>query len=161
MVNTRKQLNKKIVSRLRSYQRGLTLLETVLSLAIFGILLLGIITAIARLQANTDLDMTAFSWVESLRRAEELSRAVQNDSSWGAKIATATITIFKGTSFAARDSSFDEVLDITGDISISGADEFVFTRLAATTTAGTTTLTHSLINESRTISINSKGNIEL
>jgi len=139
--------------------KGLTLLETVLSVAILSILAVGVTSAISRLQGKNDLDIAAISGVEALRMAEELSRAVDRDSNWGVQMASSAITLFKGASFASRDSAFDEVIEISSDISISGASEYVFTRRNATTTPGTSTLTHILINESREVVVNSKGTI--
>jgi type II secretory pathway pseudopilin PulG len=137
---------------------GITLLETVLSIAILGLLGLGIMGAIVQFQTRTDLDAATLTGVDGLRRARSLSRAVLNDSSWGVKFATGTITIFKGASFAARDASFDEELDINPDISILNSDEFVFARFGATTTASaTTTLFHAGVGASNTISVTSGG----
>lgn len=151
MANMRKLLNN---------SSGLTLLETILSVAIIGLLILGVTTAISGFEARSDLDTAILGEVGALRRAEELSRGVAHDSNWGVKLATGTITIFKGSSFASRDSTFDETVEINPDIAILGAAEFIFFRLAATTTnIGTTTLFHTIIGESRTVNINEKGTI--
>lgn len=140
-------------------ESGFTALEIVLSIAIMGFIVGATVTSIARFQTRNDLDLSVVSGVGALRRAEELSRAAHNDAQWGVKFATGTITIFQGSSYASRNSTFDEAIEIGPDIYASGTNEFVFTKAHATTTAATTTLVHNTIGESRTITVNKKGTI--
>ncbi len=141
-------------------RRGVTLLEVLLSIAILGILGAGTTSAILRFHGKSDLDFAVTMGASSLRRAEELSRAVSSDQTWGVKFATGTITVFRGASYALRDSSVDEATAIGPDIYASGADEYVFTKVYATTTAATTTLVHNVLGESRMIMVNAKGTID-
>ncbi len=108
-------------------------------------------------QNRNDLDIATVAIAQSVRRAQLLAQAVDGDVSWGVKIQSGSIAVFKGTSYAARDTTFDETFDVPTSITPSGVSEIVFakfTGLPATT--GTTTLT-SNINETRTITINAKG----
>lgn len=141
--------------------RGFTLLEVLLAIATLAILVGVSAPVLQNFQGRSDLDAAVMTQVATLRRAEELSRGISNDSQWGVKMATGTATLFKGSSFSTRDSSFDESAEISEYVSISGANEFVFSRLGATTTAiGTTTMLFLTTGDSRSITVNKKGSIE-
>lgn len=137
--------------------RGFTLLEVLLSLAtIAGIA--GISMPIYQsFQVRNDLDIAATTMAQSFRRAQVLAKASDGDASWGVHIQSGSITLFKGTSFAARDTTLDEIFVVPTSITPSGVSEIVFAKFTGLPTAtGTTTLTSS-INETRTITINGKG----
>lgn len=139
---------------------GFTLLEVVLVIGIMSALIALSTVSIARFQQKNDLDLAATNAVDALRLVEERARGVDGDASWGVQFATGTITVFRGNSFAGRDSAYDEVTALNGDIVASGTVEYVFARFAATTTnAGTTTLTHQGLGESRDVGVNAKGTI--
>lgn len=137
--------------------RGFTLLEVLLSIAIIG-LITGIgIPVYQSFQVRNDLDIATVSIAQSLRRAETLAEAVDGDISWGIRVQSGSITLFKGTSYAARDTNFDEVFQVPTSIAPSGVQEIVFAKFTGLPqTTGTTTLT-SNTNETRTITINAKG----
>lgn len=137
--------------------RGFTLIELMLSLA-----LIAIITAVAlpvsrTFQSRNDLDVAANTVAQTLRRAQTLSQGMDGDTTWGVQVATGSVTLFRGTSYAARDTSFDELTTLPATISSSGLTEIVFSKFSGDpTSTGTFTLT-GLENEIRTITINTKG----
>lgn len=139
---------------------GFTLLEVVLVIGIMSALVALSTVSIARFQQKNDLDLAATNAIGALRLAEERARGVLYDAPWGVQFATGTITIFRGASFAGRDSVYDEATALNDDIVASGTAEYVFARFAATTTnAGTTTLTHQMLGESREVHVSAKGTI--
>lgn len=137
---------------------GFTLLELLLSVAIIS-LLAGISLPVYRtLIKKNDLDVATNTIVSSLRRAQTLSRAVDGDISWGLNAQNGSITLFKGTTYAARDANFDEIFEVPSTISISGQAETVFTKFyGLPQTTGTINL--STEGDSKSISINAKGAI--
>lgn len=143
-------------------QRGFTLLEALLSIGFISVLS-GLSLPIYQSFVNrTDLDVTAQSVADMLRRAQVYSRGVSGDSQWGVKIEPSAATLFKGGTFAGHDASFDEVTAIPSSMGLSGSlDEVVFSKLSGAPTptpAPTYTLTlMTLNNETRTITINAKG----
>ena len=143
----------------RSSADGFTLIEVLLSVALLS-LIIGIGAPVYQaLQVRNDLDIATNTVTQLLRRAQVLSQAAEGDISWGVSIQSGAITLFRGTSFAARDASFDETFDLPGSIVPSGLGEVVFAKfLGVPQTTGTVTLTAS-INEVRTITINEKGAI--
>ena len=137
---------------------GVTLIEVVLSLALI-VLIFGIATPIYQdYQIRNGVDISVNTIVENLRRAQILSEAVDGDSTWGVNITSGNITLFKGASFVARDSSFDESSDMLSSILPSGLTEIVFSKLDGfPNNVGILTLTAN--GTSRTISINEKGTV--
>lgn len=137
--------------------KGFTLIEIILSLAT--------ITAIAGIslpiyqsfQVRNDLDIAAVTIVQSIRRAHVLAHASDGDTSWGVHAQNGSMTLFKGASYATRDTSFDELFDMPTSITASGATEILFAKFSGLPqTTGTLTLT-SNTNETRTITINAQG----
>lgn len=136
---------------------GFTLIEMILSVTIIGIMTAIIVPIYYSFQVRNDLDIAATTTAQSLRRATLLSQAVDGDTSWGVKIQTGNITLFKGISYVVRDITYDEVSNLPTSITPSGLSEIVFTKfLGLPVSTGTVTLT-SNANETRTITINAKG----
>ena len=136
---------------------GFTLLEVLLSLAAIAVISGIAVPVYQSFQMRNDLDIATVEIAQSLRRAQTLAQAVDGDISWGIKIQSGSITLFKGANYAARDTAFDELFDLPANITPSGISEIVFTKFTGLPqTTGTATLT-SNNNETRTITINSKG----
>jgi prepilin-type N-terminal cleavage/methylation domain-containing protein len=138
---------------------GFTLIEAILVVAMIGILT-GISVPLSQnFQNRNELDIAANATAQSLRRARVLSQSVAGDTSWGVKIQTGSVVMFKGASYATRDTTFDETFTIPSNLTISNLSEVVFTKFTGLPqSTGTTTIT-SLQNESKNITINSQGRI--
>jgi prepilin-type N-terminal cleavage/methylation domain-containing protein len=136
---------------------GFTLIELLLSVSVITIIAGTSVPIYQSFQVRNDLDIATVSTAQSLRRAEILATAVDGEISWGVKIQSGNIAVFKGVSYAARDAAFDEIFDMPTSIIPSGVSEIVFAKFTGVPqTAGTITLT-SNANETRTITINAKG----
>lgn len=138
---------------------GFTLLEVLLSVAIIA-LIAGLGTPVYQsFQTRNDLDVAANTVAQSLRRAQVLARASDGDTTWGVDVRSGGTTVYKGPSYAARDSTLDELFDVPTSITPSGIGGTVFSKFTGLPqTTGTITLT-SNANETRTITINEKGTI--
>ncbi len=141
-------------------QRGFTLIEMGLSIALLAVIAGIGVPVYQALQVRNYLDVAATSLTQDYRRAQVLSQASQGDSSWGVHVDNiAGITLFKGTGYATRDASYDEVYSIPASISITGLLSVVFSRLTGLPQmTGTTTFT-SNTNEGRTVHINTEGTV--
>jgi prepilin-type N-terminal cleavage/methylation domain-containing protein len=136
---------------------GFTLLEVLLSIALIAVMAGVTIPVYISSQVRNDLDIATVEIVQTLRRGQILAQAVDGDTSWGMRVASGSITLFKGASYAARDSAFDEIFEVPTNIAPSGITEVVFSKFTGLPqTAGTITLTSST-NETRNIVINQKG----
>ena len=143
--------------KINNSSRGFTIIEVMLSLAVIAIIL-GVSTPIYQsFQVRNDLDIAATTIAQSMRRAQALSQAVDGDTTWGVDVRSGSITVYKGASYATRDTTFDELFDMPTSITPSGLGGAVFTKFTGLPqTTGTITLT-SNANEVRNITINSKG----
>ena len=136
---------------------GFTLLEILLVVAMMALITSFAPPVFMQLHNKTGFDSNAATYASSLHRAQNLSEAVKNDSSWGVKITNNDVTIFKGASYDSRDINFDEVSTLRSKINISGADEFVFNKMYGTPMLfGTTTFSNET-GETKNISVNSTG----
>jgi len=159
MKRTYRPVNK-IPKKLKSYHlpasKGFTLLELLLSVALISVIAGFSLPVYRTLIKKNDLDITVNSIAVSLRRAQVLSQAVDGDTTWGVKVQSGSIVVFKGVSYAARDTSYDESFDLQTSISPGGTTEVVFAKLTGLPqSTGTTTLTSE--SDTRTVSINAKG----
>lgn len=140
-------------------RQGLTLLELALSIALIGMLTAITVPLYQSFQVKNDLDLTTTHVAQTFRRAQLLSQAVDGDTTWGVAVTTESITLFKGSSYAARETEYDEVTDLPTSLSASGLTEVVFSAMHGfPNTTGTLTLT-STTAESRTLILNEKGTV--
>lgn len=146
--------------RLSSKSQGFTLLELLICISIIGILTALSTPVYESFARRNDLDLTTETVVSMLRRAQTYATAVDENSSWGVELQATTITLFKGSSFGARDTLFDETLGVPGSVTMGGLGEVrfaVFTGLPSAT--GNVTLT-SNTSDVRTITVNAKGLVD-
>ena len=95
-----------------------------------------------------------------VERAQVLSQAVDGDTTWGVKLQTSGISLFKGASYAGRDINFDEDYSLNGNVTPTGVTEVVFSKLLGIpNTTGTLTLTNTN-SEVQNITIGSKGQLD-
>lgn len=140
-------------------QTGFTLLEVLLSVGVIS-LIAGIgIPIYQTFQNRNDLDIASTTIAQTLRRAQILSQAVEGDISWGLRLQNDSVTLFKGTSFAVRDSSVDEVTQISASIMPSSLTEVVFTKFTGLPQTIGSFILSSVNNETRTITLNAKGTV--
>lgn len=136
---------------------GFTLIEILLSIAAIAIIAGIAVPVYQSFQVRNDLDIAAVEIVQTLRRAQILSQAVDGDIDWGVYVQGGSITLFKGASYAARDINFDEVFEVPASIIPSGISEIVFTKFSGNPRIISVIMLTSNTDETRNISINPKG----
>jgi type II secretory pathway pseudopilin PulG len=137
---------------------GFTLIELILSLSIIMVLTGLSIPVYAAYNNRSNLDISAQTVAETFRRAEAYSRAAKNDSGWGVHIESESITLFKGTAYASRDTAYDELTALSSSIASSGLTDIYFTKITGVpTTSGTTTLAFINTNDTRAINVSTVG----
>jgi len=145
---------------MRRNQRGFTLVELLLSMMIIVVVSGLSIPLYESFNRRNDLDITAQTVASAMRRAQAYSRAPSNDAAWGIKLQSNNIVIFQGTSYAARNATYDETINLPGSITGSGLTEIAFGKLSGAASAtGTYNLT-STTNSTKAISVNAKGTID-
>jgi Tfp pilus assembly protein FimT len=111
------------------------------------------------LQNSNGLDVTVNTLVQDLYQAQILSRSEQDGTSWGVAIAGQTIDFYAGSSYATRNTAYDNIFTMPVTIVTTGPSEIDFSKLyGLPTTTGTFTLTSAKIT--RTVVINAVGMVD-
>lgn len=140
--------------------KGFTLLEVLLVVVLIGALAALSAPIYNSYKLRNDFDIAVNTTAQALYRAQVLSQSVDGDSAWGVYIQTGNIVIYKGSSYASRDSNYDEEYDINNKIAISGENEINFNKFSGLPqTTGNIILT-DINNEVETININSQGMVQ-
>lgn len=139
---------------------GFTLIELLLTLAVIA--LLGALSApyFMTFHISSQSNTTTQEIVQSLRRAKIRAIASENDDNWGLALKDQKITLFKGSAYSSRDSSFDEAFDLPPSITASGINEIYFLKSSGNPSTSGTIILVDTNSKQRNISVNTKGTID-
>ena len=109
--------------------KGFTLIEILLSIIIIVVIAGFYIPIYQNFQVRNDLNLAATTVAQTLRRAQVLAQASDGNTTWGVRLETGSITLFKGSNYISRDISYDEFFNMATTIdSSSGIEEIVFAK---------------------------------
>ncbi|MBI1755114.1 prepilin-type N-terminal cleavage/methylation domain-containing protein [Candidatus Azambacteria bacterium] len=157
------------VSRFTLHEKGFTILELLLVIAIFAILGVTAVTQLVGFQRNTVIESASKDMVSSLRLAHDRAMLGEDGNvdgagdSWGIRFANAASDNYQTFFGAAYNSgNVKETEYFSSAITFSSPTEgnntdVVFTKLSGTTTAATVTVTDG--TQSKTITIDASGRI--
>lgn len=140
--------------------RGFTLIEILLSLSMMAVIAAFSLPVALNYQQRSGAHIAKDTTAQQLRRAQTLSVAGEGDDSWGVYIQTGTVTLFKGSSYAARDTSYDEENSIQSSIAVSGVSEVVFDRVTGIPSTTGAIMLDSATGQTYTVTIYSTGLID-
>lgn len=106
---------------------GFTLIEGLLVISIFGVIGAVSIPMYLQYQQRNDISLAAENATEAISRACILSQLGEQDSGWGYSITNGVL--YKGSSYASREESFDESYPVFSGVSVSGPAEIAFRKL--------------------------------
>jgi prepilin-type N-terminal cleavage/methylation domain-containing protein len=139
--------------------RGFTLIELILSVGVLSILLMISIPLTQRYVTRNNVDVLSNVVVQDLYRAQNLARSGENNGNWGVQIQSGVVTVFQGDSYVSRNQPKDETYSFASSITITGQNEYVFSKFTGKpTSAGSTTLTTN--SDTKVISVSADGVIE-
>ena len=142
--------------RLLIINRGFTLLEVVLVVAILTILFVLVTPITLHFYQQNQLD-SEFNLLQStLRQARNFSMVNRNESAFGLYIDASNFTVFQGATYASRTASEDLIYPRSQSITIVGPSELNFESLSGRVASSTFTLTNT-DSRVRTLFINSEG----
>lgn len=140
------------------FKKGFTLVELVLVIGILALLIVVSLPLAINFYKTRQFDVHENGIVQALRRAQLKAMSVEEDCAFGVRITSDQYVLFRGNSYAMRDSAFDEVFDLPDNLQVSGISEIVFSKLRGIPfSTGTITLT--IDNQSEAININEMGRI--
>ncbi len=139
--------------------RGFTLIEVLLAVLLIGVLASAAVPAFQSFQQRSDLAVAIDAVAQRYRRAQALSRAVSGDSPWGVHVATGSVIVFRGISFAGRNASYDELVVLGRSVIPSGLTDVVFDPLTGRPrSTGVLTLETSN-GDTRFLTLNAQGTV--
>src|SRR3989338_5319146 len=138
---------------------GFTIIELLLSLAIIGVLLMVSPLAFGSFQEKHQIDFALQTSLQALRSAQIQSQAVENDQRWGVFFQNGSVTVFQGSSYATRNSAFDQEQQIASQVIVGGLLEVVYDKLTGQPQT-TGTITFETTHENRFITLLEKGAVQ-
>jgi len=145
------------MSRTKKKYKGFTLTEMMLVVTVVAVLA-GISAPVYQsFQVKNDLDVAVNEAAQELKRAQLLAQASDGDAIWGFKAQSGSLVIFKGATFASRDTAYDEFFDLPSTIIPSGVTEFDFAKMTGLPTASGTLILTSNNGDVKNIIVNAKG----
>lgn len=130
---------------------GFALLELVIVIGILSVITGLSIPAYREYQIRSDLDKTAQQVTQGLGRAKLLAVSGERDAGWGFYVPSGTL--YKGTSYAERDTAFDEVYPMPSTIAVTGLLDIAFSRVAGDPSDTGDIVLRALNNDSRIIQV--------
>lgn len=110
--------------------------------------------------AIQELDSARDTATSELSLARDHAMSGSNDSPWGVMFATSSMTTFRGTSYAARDTAFDRTTTFGSGVTFSGATSVLFLPPDGTVnTPGTVLMVNGSVTTS--VGVNAIGAIEV
>jgi prepilin-type N-terminal cleavage/methylation domain-containing protein len=144
-------------------QSGFTLIELLIVIGITLLVGAAAVPIYGSLQVSTQLNENSSLVIQTVRTAREYSVARLNNAAHGVYITSTTYTLYQGSSYAARDSSYDRTTTLDSALTLSttltGSEVNFSKGLGVPNNTGTITLTHD-VQGSSTITINSFGMVE-
>lgn len=139
--------------------KGVTLIELLIVMSIISVIGITTIPLGANFLQRNALRNKTNELVTTLSVAKINSISGKEDSQWGVNVDSNNITLFRGASFAARDTAFDEVYIIPASLNITPF-EVVFSKNVGDPS---TTLDILLSNnlDSKRVTVNEVGTINL
>ena len=145
--------------------RGFSLIETIMAVAMLGILLAIATPTLGSLVTRNDVRISADTAVDALREAQSAAMARKDSGQYGVHFETGQFVFFEGTSYSVGDPDnvvheLDPQVEITGITLTGGGSEAFFVNHKGTT-AQDGTIVFTSETGTRTITVNAAGLIDV
>jgi type II secretory pathway pseudopilin PulG len=137
---------------------GFTLVEITISLGV-TLILFGVVAIISiNFIKNRTAEVVTETMVSYLRAAEQRALGSEGNISHGISLANGNLTMFRGASYAGRQTAYDTIMPYPSYIAFSGITEVIFAKQTGTpSVTGTITVNNGI--HSSVITIYSTGAI--
>ncbi len=145
-----------MVSSHLDWQSGFTLIELLMVISLIMIIGSFSVVIFTRFLTQNAVANTQDQVIGELRKAQLYSMMGRQNSGWGVSFAANTVTLFKGSTYATRNSALDEQFSVNPNISITGFSEIDFAKVTGTPSA---TATYTIVGNdaTKTFTVNSQG----
>jgi Tfp pilus assembly major pilin PilA len=132
-------------------RRAFALMELLITIGIIGVATTLTIPLYREYQIRNDLDNATQLVTQGLGRAKLLSQTGQGDSAWGFYVPSGTL--YKGTSYATRNTQFNESYSMPSTIAISGLLDVSYARVVGVPNTTGDIVLRALNNDQRVIQV--------
>lgn len=139
--------------------RGFTLIEILAVTAIFAVLAAATLPFTARSYKHYVKTVETKNIISVLRRAETMAMANAFESNFGVKFSTNSVILFKGASYAARDTAYDETYPVSKAVTVTAPSEIVFEKVSGRP-ATSISISVSNNNSNQMITVGKEGTID-
>lgn len=140
--------------------RGVTIIELLLVILIVASIGITIAPVSSNFIVKSYFRDSKNYLISQLYTAKINSMTNKENSSWGINTTAHQITLFKGTSFATRDTAFDKSFNTSKNITVS-SNEIIFTQHTANLDSDASFTINTDLGESYTINLNQVGTIDV
>lgn len=145
------------------HNRGFTLLELVIIIAVLGVLIAVIVPSLARFRQQQALQNSANALVGVLGDARTKTLAAVNDTSYGIKLEASQVTLYTGTTYSSGATSnevytFESPVTASWNLDTAGST-ISFARLTGAASAHGTIVLSIPSGATKTITITALGTI--
>ncbi len=155
------------LSKKQKFTAGFSLVEILVVIGILGILTGIVAPKVVHFYNAYQMDALAQDLVQTLRSADMRSMQSEGSSPYSVHLITGpggSFTLFRGTNYAARDTSYDEMHPIPSALSLSysgAGPDISFTKIEGlTTNTGSITLSWPDGNQTRSMSVGTYGVVD-
>jgi type II secretory pathway pseudopilin PulG len=148
-------------------KKGFSVLEIIVVITISVMILATTTIFENRMLIDARFETLTQELIESLKLAQMRSITRFKDNQWGVNFTTNSFTLFRGISFALRDSTYDIQTNLPATVTLSnltfngGGSQVVFQKISGSTTNYGTLMINSQLGNTKTISINALGQVEI
>lgn len=139
--------------------RGFTIFEILIVITLFTMLFAAAIPYSVESYRHYVLTTETKNMINVLRRAQMSSIANNYETTFGVAIQSTQTVLFRGTSYATRVQSFDEIYPKSEIITITAPSEIIFEQVSGRPNSAST-ITLSNFQKSQTITLNAQGAID-
>jgi len=123
-------------------KRGFTLIEAIVVIALISLLAGLSIPFYADILSRNEIFVANDAFIRTMRRAQILSRGVADDDGWSVKLNPGQIRLYKGSDYNARNTQYDEDIDLNDNFTFSGNTDIKFSKFTGLpNVTGVTTIT--------------------
>lgn len=139
---------------------GFTLIELLLVIGIIWILAGVSAPFMSTFLGSKQLTTTTDKIVRTLRKAQNYALSGKGGSVWGVHYESKLLVLFKGSSYATRDSAFDEKFSLPQTVTVNGWTDIDFQKLRGQPSQ-TLLVTIKMLNEQQTVTVNAEGMVDV
>lgn len=141
---------------MKKYREGFTLVELLVILALIGLTGLVSVPFYTRFFTQNAVSNTYDQLLSQLRRSQTYAIAGKQNGPWGVHNGGTQLVLFQGSSYAGRNTGFDEKFSVNSNITVSGFTDIIFAQVTGLPNSSAT-ITIQGINITRTITITAQG----